>query len=301
MKKALITDKLDKDSKIPLEYGLGIAKNLGLFPTVIHVDQFADLNAYNHIFAGLNIEVQKDYFQKILDANNGRLAKQIQSLDADFDELNFETLAGDPADEIVEYSKNPDIDLIILGNDNQTIVDKVFMGSVSDKVINKVEKSVLLVKGSKFTKIKKIMVPFDFSDKCEHALEKALEIAKINEAKVVLVNVLECHYDGFYASYVIKNGLNEAMTEMIEESKAEMTQKFYDFIKARKLDDAVTFEIALDREGRISDTLIQFAADNACDFIVMGSHKRGKIMRTILGSVSYNLVKNSSLPVLIAK
>jgi len=301
MKKALITDKLDKDSKIPLEYGLGIAKNLGLFPTVIHVDQFADLNAYNHIFAGLNIEVQKDYFQKILDANNDRLAKQIRSLDVDFDELNFETLAGDPADEIVEFAKKPDIDLIILGNDNQTIVDKVFMGSVSDKVINKVDKSVLMVKSPKFSRPKKIMVPFDFSENCEHALEKALMIAKENESKIVLVNVLECHYDGFYASYVVKNGLTEAMTEMVEESKAEMTQKFYDFIKKRNLDDVVSFEISLDREGRISDTLMNFANDNDCDFIVMGSHKRGKIMRTILGSVSYNLIRHTDKPILIVK
>jgi nucleotide-binding universal stress UspA family protein len=301
MKKVLITDKLDADSRIPLEYGLGMAKNLGLFPQIIHVDQFADLNAYNHIFAGLNIEVQKDYFEKILNANNDRLAKQIKELDVDFDELKFETLAGNPADEIVEYAKDPDIDLIILGNDNQTVVDKIFIGSVSDKVINKVEKSVLLVKNPKFSKPKKIMVPYDFSDLCDNALTKAIEIAKINHAKVVLVNVLESHYDGFYASYVVKNGLNEAMTEMIEQVKLEITQKFNDLIKKHDLGDMLSFEIALDREGRISDSLNAFSKANQFDFIVMGSHKRGKVMRSILGSVAYNLIRNTDNPILIVK
>lgn len=302
MKKLLITDKLDKDSKSALEYGLGLAKNLGLFPSVIHVDQFADLNAYNHIFAGLNIEVQKDYFQKIIDANNDRLAKQIRSLDnVDFDELSFETLAGDPAEEILEYAKDPQIDMVIIGNDNLTIMDKVFQGSVGEKVINKLEKSVLLVKSPKFTKPKTIMVPYDFSIHCENALAKALEIAKANDSKIKLVNVLECHYDGFYATYVVKNGLTEAMTEMIEETKAEVTQKFYDLLKQNNLDDTVSFDIILDREGRISDSLANYAKEHKVDFIVMGSHKRGKIMRTILGSVSTNLIKSTEKPILIVK
>lgn len=301
MKKALITDKLDKKSKNPLGYGLGLSKYLGLFPAIIHVDQFADLNAYNHIFAGLNIEVQQDYFKKILDANNGRLAEQIKSLDADFDELSFETLAGDPSDEIIEYAKDPEIELVILGNDSQTIVDKVFLGSVADKVINKVEKSVLLVKTDQFKKPTKIMVPFDFSDHCQHALNKALELAKHNDAEVHLVNVLEVHYDGFYATYVVKNGLTEAMTEMIEESKNEMTQKFYDFLGTKGLKDKVQFSIITDKEGQISQTLQNFSDKNGCDFIVMGSHKRGKVMRTLLGSVSHNLIRLTTNPILIVK
>lgn len=301
MKKCLITDKLDKDSKKSLSYGLGISKYLKLFPRIIHVDQFADLNAYNHIFAGLNIEVQNDYFQKILDANNQRLADQIKDIDPDFEELKFETLAGEPADEIIEYSKDPDIELVVLGNDSQTIVDKVFLGSVADKVINKVDKSILLVKSGEFKRPHNILVPFDFSEHCIHALEKALEIAKVNEAKVHLVNVLEVHYDGFYATYVVKNGLTEAMTEMIEETKEQMTQKFYDFLATKGLKDKIEFSIITDKEGRISETLNRFSIEKDIDFIVMGSHKRGKVMRTLLGSVSYNLIRLTDKPILIVK
>jgi nucleotide-binding universal stress UspA family protein len=265
------------------------------------VDRFADLQAYDHIFAGLNIQVQKEYFQQIRDANDKKLATQLKEVDADFDELKFETLAGDPAEELIEYAKKPEIDFIVIGNENLDFVDRVFAGSVGEKVIHNSEKSVLIVKDGEFKRPKQIMVPFDFSEHCYHALDKAIELAKLNEGKVRLVNIISCSYDGFYLTNTLKNGLTEAMQEVIQKAQVDLNQKFSHLIEEKGIGEFTQYDIVLDHEGCISDTLIKTAGTHQCDFIVMGSHKRGLIARAFLGSVSHSMVSKSKVPLLIVK
>ena len=76
---------------------------------------------------------------------------------------------------------------------------------------------------------------------------------------------------------------------------------FESLLAEKDIKEIADYSLELDHEGSISDSILQHAKKNSCDFIAMGSHKRGKIMRTFLGSVSYNLVRKSHLPVLIAK
>lgn len=301
MKSVLITDKLDRDSKGPLKYGLDLAKAFKFFPYVVHVDKFADLHSYDHVFAGLNLEIQNQYIEQIKQNNDKKLAEQIKTLDVDFEELKFETLAGDPADEIVEYAKNPDIELVILGDDNRDEVEKIFMGSVIEKIIHKIDKSVLVVKDNEFHRPKDILVPFDFSDHCFSALDTSIEFAKHSQVRIHLVNFISCYYDGFYVTQTLKDGLTEAMTEIIEKAKVELSGKFESLLQEKGISEIADYSLELDHEGSISDSILKFAKKKNNDFIAMGSHKRGKIMRTFLGSVSHNLVRKSDLPVLIAK
>ncbi|WP_019132953.1 universal stress protein [Peptoniphilus obesi] len=56
---------------------------------------------------------------------------------------------GDPASEIVEFAKEKEINLIIMGNRGLGAFSRTLLGSVSSKVINHSSISVLLVKGDK--------------------------------------------------------------------------------------------------------------------------------------------------------
>ena len=53
---------------------------------------------------------------------------------------------GDVAGEIIKLAEDKDIDLIIMGRRGQGTFTRAFLGSVSNKVLNNVNKSVLIVK-----------------------------------------------------------------------------------------------------------------------------------------------------------
>jgi nucleotide-binding universal stress UspA family protein len=54
-------------------------------------------------------------------------------------------------------------------------------------------------------------------------------------------------------------------------------------------------------EGSPSREIVDFAVEQNCDLIVMGTHGRGGIDRLLLGSVAERVVRGSPVPVLTVR
>lgn len=61
--------------------------------------------------------------------------------------VTSEILAGDPADEIVAYADNHDVDLIVVGSRGRGTVATALLGSVSQAVLHEARRPVLVVRG----------------------------------------------------------------------------------------------------------------------------------------------------------
>jgi nucleotide-binding universal stress UspA family protein len=61
-----------------------------------------------------------------------------------------EVLAGDPADEIVAYADNHDVDLIVVGSRGRGTLASTLLGSVSHAVLQEARRPVLVVRGATF-------------------------------------------------------------------------------------------------------------------------------------------------------
>lgn len=55
-------------------------------------------------------------------------------------------LEGDPATEIVDYARDANLDIIVMGTHGRTGVERLLMGSVAEKVLRDAPCSVLVVK-----------------------------------------------------------------------------------------------------------------------------------------------------------
>ncbi len=53
--------------------------------------------------------------------------------------------------------------------------------------------------------------------------------------------------------------------------------------------------------GPAAETIVQFAADNGVEQIVMGTRGLGKLGRLLLGSVATNVIESASVPVTLIK
>lgn len=62
-------------------------------------------------------------------------------------EVKSKILNGDPAKEILDFAKQKDIDLIVMGTHGKTGLEKFLMGSISENVVRHSEKAVLVVRG----------------------------------------------------------------------------------------------------------------------------------------------------------
>ncbi len=121
-------------------------------------------------------------------------------------------------------------------------------------------------------------------------------------AKVHLVNVVPCYYQGYQSDDVARGELNRKIEEMISENIHEFEDKLEDKadeLRTRGVD--VEASVVLDKKGSVSDKLVEYVGQESIDLVLMGSHMRGKIKELFLGSVASALIKKSPVSILVAK
>ena len=135
----------------------------------------------------------------------------------------------------------------------------------------------------------RILLPTDFSDTAQHALDYARELAGRFGASVHLLHVVPDP---------MQNGATEAMpvvSDLAERWKADAERRLEEI----RLDGPQTVRAV--RIGHAFVEILQYAADNAIDMIVMGTHGRGPVEHLLLGSVAEKVVRKASCPVLTVK
>lgn len=302
MSRVVIANGLDKNALLAMEVGLSWADKLKDEPFVLHGDKLADYETLDSVFAHLNLEVHQNYIQSILEANNQALSRQLDKLGYQGKDIKFESRSGNPKEVLINESQKDDVDLMVLGHDSGKGLAELFLGGVTESIVHKSKKSILIAKNNKAREPKKILVAYDFSYHCDQAIEWAKRLSKAFGAQIHLVNVIPCYYQGYHVAHTIHNGFNEALEEMIDESVEKINTKM-----AKKLEELksegfdIIHEAILDKEGSISAKLVEYSKKHTIDLIAMGSHGKGKIAELFLGSVANKMIKKSPVSVLIAK
>lgn len=140
-------------------------------------------------------------------------------------------------------------------------------------------------------KIKKILVPVDFSPASINALDTAIALAKRHDATIVLLNVIET---GVLADIPGDEYISgETVQAMTQNSELEL-QSLQKSIIERFL---IPCE-AIATTGFVSTSIIEISAIHEVDMIVMGTHGVFSFKELFNGSNAYNVVKNSDCPVL---
>lgn len=137
----------------------------------------------------------------------------------------------------------------------------------------------------------KILVPVDGSETSTRALKHALTLAKASAkpGKVVVVAVDDALFPG-----VERKIGAEAVRNHHAENFARM------FGPARKALARSKVQVSfVETVGAVADGILQTAAKQKVDMIVMGSRGAGAIKGTLLGSVSMKVLAGAEVPVTI--
>jgi nucleotide-binding universal stress UspA family protein len=132
----------------------------------------------------------------------------------------------------------------------------------------------------------KILVPLDFSENSIKALEAAISLSKETETSILLVNVIELAFD--FASQA-----ELALTSLYADGEAQMEKIIKEYEGSKIPMQSIVLE------GTAAVTLARIAEEESVDLIVMGTQGASGIKKTLIGTVTVNLVKESVCPVLI--
>jgi nucleotide-binding universal stress UspA family protein len=138
---------------------------------------------------------------------------------------------------------------------------------------------------------KKILVPADFSDHSNRALELALELAERLDAQVHVLHVYEIPFLSVPdAPWVITTDVVQSI-ESASRTALERLIRKYGGTRAKPLL----------RSGDARAQIEAAAAELGADLIVMGTHGRRGIAHALLGSVAEYVMRTSMVPVLTVR
>ncbi len=201
-------------------------------------------------------------------------------------EVQYIVEVADIVDGILDNIEKLNVDLAVLGSHKKGLLDKLLLGSVTEKVINKAPTSTLVVKGKKIDHIQKLLVGYDFLPSSKQALEVASYIAEKFNSEIFIVHAdtdsSVIHIKSIYET--VKNKKVKLLKQILKELEEKGIKASYEILEERPL-EAILEEIEKYHP----------------DLTVVGKRKSSKLKRLFLGSTAMKIVKHAPNSVLVVR
>lgn len=207
-------------------------------------------------------------------------------------QLAVEVLSGDPLTAMLKASKEQKVDLIIVGRKS--------VGQGSGKVARELTRralcSVFSVPFSAKPKIKRIVLPVDYSDFSKMAMNKAIAIAKKNPG----IEILPLSIYGLPTGYLQSGKTEEEFSAIMRKNTEKQYKHFIKQFDSTGV--TITPKYQLDTKNFLAKIIFNVALVEDADLIIIGSKGRTTMAAAFLGSTTEKLLKqNMAIPTLVLK
>jgi nucleotide-binding universal stress UspA family protein len=276
LKKVLWATDFSEESKTALAYAEQVARSFGSHLTALHVvPDFAPVLYESHPDAQAELTGKIDLAK--VEAQK-KLEKMSDAQKVKFDKILIRQ--GSPAPVVVEAATEEKADLVVIGRKGYSDHDKTLIGGVAHQILRSSPIPVLITKKTDgHPKIKKILVPTDFSEHEDVERSYAWKLAKGFGASLGFLYVLELFGHDFRLA-------DDLFDSVLKKFKARIKREHEDI----EITDDVT------RAARAYEGIVDYSESKGYDLIVMSTQVR-KVARFFLGSTTEKVVTLSCLPV----
>lgn len=179
---------------------------------------------------------------------------------------------------IINYSKELDCDLIVMGSHGATGLKEMFIGSNTEKVVRNSDIPVLVVKkGVDIKQCKRFVFASDFSAEVKPSFGRFLKFASKFDAEIDLLFINTIH--NF-------------------ESTHETSKRMHDFIANFEMPN---YTLNIFNDTSVERGILNFSKDTDADIIALNTHQRKGLSSMFNDSISEDLVNHALKPVITFK
>ena len=191
---------------------------------------------------------------------------------------------------ILDFIKENNFDMVVMGNHGNTGLKKFFAGSVSERLLRLSPIPVITIhKNWKKRTIEKILLPVDFSDAAGRSIEFKHDLNKHFNAQTHYVHVVEQdEHPEFY---------NVSFSSILEENP-QLREHIMKNLKiaGKPLKENDVLEVL---EGKAHKELGQYVKTNDIDMVIMSCRGQNYFENILIGSTTERMVSHAVCPVLV--
>jgi nucleotide-binding universal stress UspA family protein len=272
-------------------HGLNLAT---AFDSQIHLLSVVDERSYSSALADLDptIGEQREVFEQQATEAVDHLEELVSESSVT---CHTEVEDGIPHEAIQSYLAEHDIDLVSMGTHGRTGLDRLLLGSVTERVVRTSDVPVLTTRHEPDDRSSydRILIPTDGSESATAALDHGIAIAHRFDATVHALSVVDIN--AVAGAYDAGPGIPHLL-ESLEEGCEQAVAAVEDECENRDV-DIVTDVV----QGTPYRAIREYADDEGIDLITMGTHGRTGLERYLIGSVTERTVRTSDVPVLTVR
>ena len=279
IKKMLVPVDFSATSKMAVNYGLSLALEFQAKLVLAHIVVY-DPHAYDEAKAHLLELIPAESREKV----------------------NFEIIvkSGDVRGELLGIVKDIDIDLVVMGTHGRSTIERLLIGSVTERMLRKLPVPVLTVSHLDPERemhkpgpipLRRILYATDLSDDSEPGLAFAIRLARELDARLTVTHVVEP-----INTSLLSTEMATHFSEFSVNIRAEAEERLNRFV-ALQSDGTVPTTTVL-AEGFPVETINKIAARCKADLIVINLQSRGLLDRALLGSTAERVIRTATVPVL---
>jgi nucleotide-binding universal stress UspA family protein len=291
-KKILAATDFSDLSMRGVQYAISLGNKLGAAVTLIHV-----VKPSSHFTGTESALLLRDDLE-VLELAERDLSKIAETLSKNNLVVNPLVRYGQPFNEIAMVARTRGMDLVVIATHGRTGLKRLLLGSTAERVVRHTPCPVLTIpsrslgpKAPPF-RLRKILIPIDFSETSVQALPYAAALAERFEAEVVLLHVLEPLPMPPDSGYIPQTqGVDEAAQQAAHNHLLRLSEVFSDTIATK----------TLVRVGLPFQEIAGTAKSLAADLITLTTHGYTGLTHVLLGSTAERVVRHADCPVLTVR
>jgi nucleotide-binding universal stress UspA family protein len=238
-------------------------------------------------------EEQASAIEALIGQAREYVATMKERLDQEGIRASVEVRVGPPAGVLLDIAEEKRVSLIAVTTHGRSGLSRALLGSVAEIVLRKSPVPVFALRpvegvssGKELGPIKGILVPTDLSGGSEAILDPAADLAKLFGARLVFLHVR-------HPAKPLDGGAKDG-------DENEARSRLHELAALAQAQGVPTAEI-LDVGEDVPEQILANARFHGCDLIAMTSHGRSAVSRLVVGSVTENVLRESTLPLLIVR
>lgn len=263
--------------------------------TLLHVVECNPSNSASTPIDPLEWRVRKAEAQAYLNAQIERLGEADVVADAVL-------LEGQPAQRIIEFVRENGSDLIILSSHGVSGFSAWNVGSLVNKIIQRVHISSLLVRAFQPAceeiiglRYRHILAPLDGSPRAECVVPSAARLAELQEAQLILAHIIA--KPAIFQHMPAEPEYLEIAQRLLEYNRRQAD----DYLEALQSHLPGKIATRVVRGDDIAVRLHQLIGEEEADLVVLSAHGHSGKAQWPYGSITTNLIAYSGTPMLIVQ
>jgi universal stress protein E len=244
------------------------------------------------------LEGKEEHFQhELRRESDEKLKRQILSLGSIDIDVKYETLLGEPFEELIHSVQQEGYDLVVAGTRGHNALQRLVMGSTAKRLVRNCPSSVWIVKDKDIRPPKKILAAVDLSKVSQRVLDQAIWTAQRAGSELHVLHVIES--TGLSTELLDVKVSRSQPVPLRELIQGEVQKQFETFLSSSDLESVATTKHLL--WGSPAYEAARLASDLKTDLVVIGTIGRKGLEGLRLGNTAESVLAHCDCDVLTVK